>query len=132
MSEVKDVIDVLDLLEQRKNPALSCDKGLPVVMCFDYGEDGTFDRYTVIEFDHPVSKRHPYTWAYIGMSGNPFHPQGFGQHGEIQNYLMRGDFDNSNGKWGHLGTQVNFSSLPDDVKKYVAQDFESIGVTDAC
>lgn len=64
-------------------------------------------------------------FQYVGMSESPFHPQGFGQHGENQTPI---DVD----KWGwppamgrknHLGIRIPFSKLPMDCQKLVLQDY---------
>lgn len=55
------------------------------VRLFDSGgigaPDGSYDRYTAI-FD-AYNREHDVIDAwYLGMSEDPYHPQGFGQHGE--------------------------------------------------
>lgn len=74
--------------------------------CYDNGGT-TADRFTAIYLDQP--ERAPNTFACIGMSSEPFHPQGIGQHSTAQ--LGR-----------HLGKRVPFASLPADCRKLIAQD----------
>lgn len=76
---------------------------------YDCGEDGSFDRYTAVYQDG----------SYIGMSKHPFHPQGFGQHGELK------------GNWRYdlktehfLGKEISFDDLPDDCQRAVKQDLD--------
>ena len=73
---------------------------------YDNGGE-TADRYTVYysgrgSIDNGLR-------ACVGMSGSPFHPQGFGQHGYGQP-----------GK--HNGKRMDFQSLPADCQKLVKQD----------
>lgn len=81
--------------------------------CYDNGGE-SIDRYTVV-YCGTASRffggRHP----YVAMSGAPFHPQGFGQHGEHVRLIDRP-------KSSHLGKRVAFNSLPDDCRKLVMQD----------
>lgn len=70
----------------------------------------TLDRYTVI-YDLPENGRNCF-WS-IGMSENPFHPQGFGQHGAA----MPGS---------HLGEKIKFIQLPTDCQKLVNQDLTEV------
>ena len=66
--------------------------GLPrYVRCYDNGGK-TFDRFTVVFSGNYRSipnrrcraKNGPLDFQNVGMSESPFHPQGFGQHGEKQ------------------------------------------------
>jgi hypothetical protein len=69
----------------------------------------TFDRYTVVYLDQP--EREPNTFAAIGMSANPFHPQGFGQHCSAV-------------PGRHLGKRIQFNELPEDCKRLIEQDLK--------
>lgn len=96
--------------------------GVPrYVRCYD--GPSTFDRYTVL-FTGRYAGRPTGRVAYVGMSADPFHPQGFGQHGE-----MHGAGDAPNGwppKIGgscHLGTRINFADLPEDCQRLVLSDY---------
>lgn len=76
-----------------------------------YDSPDYIDRYTVY-YDRPkdwgITERGVYTC--VGMSANPFHPQGFGQH--------------STGVLGrHNGKRITFADLPPDCQKLVRQDF---------
>ena len=70
----------------------------------------TCDRYNVGYLDMPVPGRKNYIEC-VGMSENPFSPQGFGQYGEMI-------FPNHG-----LGKLVAFSSMPENCQKCVRQDF---------
>ena len=69
----------------------------------------TCDRYTItfkaIRVPH-VGLIYP----YLAASDNPFHPQGFGQHGEAR-------YDLSTNK--NIGKRIAFDELPEDVKRFV-------------
>lgn len=67
----------------------------------------TADRYTAVYMDQP--ERQPNTFAAVGMSERPFHPQGFGQHCTA----MPGR---------HLGRRVNRMDLPQDCRLLLKQD----------
>lgn len=72
----------------------------------------TIDRYTVV-YDELVTTIPDETmYSGLGMSENPFHPQGFCQHGEVHP-----DAD--------LGRQILFSELPADCQKAVELDMQS-------
>ena len=77
----------------------------PKVRCYDSGPDGSIDRYTVVYPDN----------SYVGMSGAPFHPQGFCQYGESETPIDRPT-------WRHLGRKIKFNSLPEDCQKVVLRD----------
>ena len=79
-----------------------------VCRIFDTGLDGPFDRYTVA-FKGCRLQGHGMVYPYLASSDNPFHPQGFGQHGESKEYLT--------GK--HLGKRVRFDSVPTDVQRFI-------------
>ena len=81
-----------------------------VLACYDNGEK-TIDRYCVLygaPFWVPEMGR---TVPYVAMSTAPFHPQGFGQHGEMRS------IDRS-----VLGKKIRFLDLPADCRKLVEQD----------
>ena len=87
------------------------------VKIYDNGGE-TFDRYTCVFTKKSIvskeQRRHYGTrFLYIGMSEHPFHPQGFGQHGEIEPQHIG----------GHLGKRIKFENLPEDCKKAVMQDY---------
>jgi hypothetical protein len=86
---------------------------------------GTFDRYTAVYLKPMIQKDgtrySPDSFAYAGMSTEPFHPQGFGQHGESD----RGPADFPPCRLGgrnHLGKRIRFADLPPDCQKLVLQD----------
>ncbi len=78
-----------------------------VCRIFDNGGD-SFDRYTVA-FKGYRLERYGMVYPYISSSENPFHAQGFGQHGESKQFLT--------GK--HLGKRVAFDTLPVDVQTFI-------------
>jgi len=77
----------------------------------------TCDRYTVVYTGRyqgyaPGSKY----FLVAGMSGAPFHPQGFFQHSECSGIPDRP-------KYAHLGKKIKFQDLPADCQKAVLQDY---------
>ena len=73
---------------------------------FDNGGE-TFDRYTVVFTDVKETRDSFYA---LGMSENPYHPQGFGLHCDA----IPGD---------HLGKEIEFLDLPYDCKRMVENEF---------
>lgn len=86
------------------------------VRCYDNNtkENGTFDRYTVVFTGHYTGTCGQ-RW-YVGMSQNPFHPQGIGSHGES-------DFTIDYPSYKHLGKKIRFDDLPDDCKALTIQTY---------
>ncbi len=76
---------------------------------YDNGGE-TFDRYTVVY--NALATGKPGVYEAVGMSEDPFHPQGFGQHCSA----MLGK---------HLGKRITFKQLPKDCQKLVTQDLEA-------
>jgi hypothetical protein len=75
------------------------------IQCYDNGGK-TFDRYTVVYMDDPEGRG---LFSCVGMSEDPFHPQGFGQHSAA----LPGR---------HLGKRIAFAQLPADCQKLVRRD----------
>jgi len=82
-----------------------------VCRIFDVGPDGSWDRYT-IAFKGYRNNNGPMVYPYIAASDHPFHPQGFGQHGENHSFLT--------GR--HLGKRITFEACPPDVQKFILQN----------
>ena len=81
------------------------------VRCYDAG-DSVCDRYTVCftgRYRHLTGGE----FVYLAMSCAPFHPQGFGQHGEMRS------IDRS-----VLGRKIRFTDLPPDCQLVVRLDCE--------
>ena len=74
--------------------------------CSDNG-GASYDRYTVVYMDEPQPGG--VVFGAVGMSGAPFHPQGFGQHCSA-----------SCGR--HLGRRIAFADLPADCQTLVKRD----------
>ena len=91
-------------------------KGIPrYIRAFDSPE--YLDRYTVIFTKKANTNSYGERWfIYVGMRTMPFHPQGFGQHGEMD--------DPRGGK--HLGKRIPFSALPVDCQTLVMNDYKDI------
>lgn len=82
---------------------------------------GTFDRYTCVFIKKSIISKEDRShygtrFMFIGMSCNPFHPQGFGQHGEIEPQNIG----------SHLGKRIKFEDLPEDCRKLVIQDYKDL------
>jgi hypothetical protein len=82
------------------------DSQFPRVKCYDDGGK-SFDRYTAVFLDMPENRQGCYT--ALGMSENPFHPQGFGQH--CMAMLGR-----------HLGKRIDSTKLPIDCQTAIRRD----------
>ena len=81
-------------------------KGNHQIAAYDNGGK-TADRYTVFYMDQ-VNPQTGYV-ALVGMSEDPFHPQGFGMHSE--------------GTPGpHNGERIFFCELPEKCRRLVLQD----------
>lgn len=98
------------------------------VRVYDNGGE-SFDRYTVVFTGRYRHKTGGSFW-YLGMSARPFHPQGFGQHGESDRQI---DYPT----YGHLGKKISFDGLPADCQRCVLQTYRDLwdlpkpGATDA-
>lgn len=92
------------------------------VRVYDNGGE-TFDRYTVL-FTGRYAGRPVGRTEYVGMSENPCHPQGFGQHGEIEGVpdAQRG-WPPAIGRKCHLGKRIAFTDLPDECQRVVMSDY---------
>ncbi len=91
---------------------------------------GSIDRYTVIFTGRAARQGGPDTrsqWPYLAMNAAPFHPQGFGQHG----FSWDRPADVRGSSWGgapmgrkcHLGTRIEFATLPEDCRRLVVDDY---------
>lgn len=85
-----------------------------VCKIWDSGES-YFDRFTVVFKSYRINGR--LTTPYLGLSEKPFHPHGFGCHGEFNPH--KGE---KPGK--HLGKRITFESLPIDCQKAVLNDLK--------
>ncbi len=83
------------------------------IRCYDNGESG--DRYTCVFTGRYTHKTGGEYW-YLGMSDDPFHPQGIGQSGTSPTQIDRP-------KYSHLGKKVSFEELPFKVKQYVIDTY---------
>lgn len=96
------------------------------VRCYDYGDE-VADRYTVVFTGHWPGKTRKY-YPYLAMSAAPFHPQGFGQHGESDTRPV----DTTVSAWPppvgrrcHIGVRIKFSDLPEDCRTYALWDYKN-------
>lgn len=93
-------------------------KGLPrYVRCYDNGGE-TADRYTVVFTGRYTQKTGGEHW-YLGMSGNPFHPQGIGMHGSSRTQI-------DSPSYGHLGKKVKFEDLTKECQECVLQTYKEL------
>src|SRR5574337_1684878 len=93
------------------------------VRCYDNGGE-TVDRYTVVFtglYTHKTGGSH---W-HLGMSAAPFHPQGFGQHGEhsVPVDSIHGKRPPAMGRKCHLGKRIPFLDLPKDCQRAAFEDY---------
>ena len=105
MSNIED-----DLNEREVQSPLDVSIDHPQLRVYDNGGE-SFDRYTVLRLDWAESRSYHLGGCVmaIGMSENPTHPQGFGQHTSAR--------DGS-----HLGKRIAFRDLPTSCQK-VAKHF---------
>ena len=107
------------LLERLSNPRSR------LVRCYDNGgmdNGGSIDRYTVAYLAPDWNCGRKY-FGHVAMNHEPFHPQGFGQHGET--YAAPVDFPCARmGRKNHLGKRIPFTELPKDCQKLVLQDLK--------
>lgn len=95
------------------------------VRCYDAGENGPCDRYTVVFCGRSFYGVFP----YLAMNAAPFHPQGFGQHGETAGKpcdVNRWGFAPIIGRKCHLGRRIPFTALPPDCQRLVLQDYREL------
>ena len=100
--------------------------GVPrYVRCYD-NDNTSVDRYTVVFTGHYRKKGE--NFQYLAMNSAPFHPQGFGQHGEHSSQIDVNEygFAPAMGRKNHLGKRIPFSALPPDCKQLVMQDYRNI------
>lgn len=103
------------LKKQRARAERLLPEGKPrYIRCYDNGGE-SFDRYTVVYTGRWAGKS-PWQCFFVGMSANPFHPQGYGQHGEAEGMIDRPSY-------GHLGKRIKFDDLPADCQRLVLTDY---------
>ena len=89
-----------------------------------YDNGRYFDRYTVV-----YTGRYRYktggSFMHVGMSHNPFHPQGVGQHGfsNRQIDVNTWGFAPAIGRKCHLGRRIEFGDLPKECQQLVRWDY---------
>jgi hypothetical protein len=101
--------------------------GVPrYVRCYDGGEE-LFDRYTVVYCGRWPCRGRRF-FFYIGMSKHPYHPQGFGQHGDSDRPIdVNADgWAPAIGRKNHLGVRIAFHDLPPDCQEVVIADYKEI------
>jgi hypothetical protein len=84
------------------------------IRCFD-NNGKSVDSYTVTFTGHYTHNTDHQYW-YLGMSSNPFHPQGVGQHGESDRQIDTPSYK-------HLGKKISFDDLPEDCKALTIQTY---------
>ena len=110
--------------------------GIPrQIRCYDNGGD-TIDRYTVVFTGAPSTtyQNGRRSYPYLAMNGCPFHPQGFGQHGDtLDRPCDLDDFGRVTrmGRSNHLGKRIDFRDLPPDCQRLVLADYREIWQLDA-
>ena len=89
--------------------------GIPrYIRCYDNGGE-TADCYTCVftgKYRHNTSGE----FLYIGMSSDPFHPQGIGMHGSSGKQIDKPTYS-------HLGKRVKFDVLPEKVQECIKQSY---------
>lgn len=70
-----------------------------------------------------------YTWyQYLGMSANPFNPQGIGMHAENRKQIdvNKSGFAPAIGRRCHLGKRIPFDELPFDCQRLAWRDYSML------
>ena len=108
------------------------------IRCYDAGEDGGADRYTVCYTGRTATLRckgYANEYPFVGMSASPFHPQGVGMHGSTANQPCDTIRSGKRGwnwppavgrKHPNLGLRIEFKGLPPDCQKLVVRDYVEI------
>jgi hypothetical protein len=110
-----------------KRQATLLPDGIPRwVRIYDNGGE-SIDRYTAVftgRYRHKTAGQ----VQYVGMNAAPFHPQGFGQHGESPDPIdtNRWGFAPAMGRKNHLGTRIVFTDLPPDCQRLVLSDYRDL------
>jgi hypothetical protein len=86
------------------------------VRIYDNG-GATADRYTVV-YTRKSDKYDGVRWyQHVGMSAQPYHPQGVCQHG------FSSDSQIDYPRYSHLGRKITWDDLPTDCQSVVAADY---------
>jgi hypothetical protein len=92
----------------------------PPIRCYDNGGI-TADRYTVVFLTPYFVDDTERAWfVSVGMSSDPYHPQGVGYHNETPRLIDEPTSD-------HLGKPIAFTDLPEKCRIMVERDLENIG-----
>lgn len=95
-----------------------------------YDNDQFADRYTaVFGKKATVWEDGTRTFDYVGMSADPFHPQGVGVHGETRWQpcdVNEHGFFPAMGRSNHLGKRIPFAELPEPCKQLVLGDYRAL------
>ena len=100
--------------------------GIPrYIRCYDndYDGQGSIDHFTVVFTGNYPGRQG--LCRYLAMSGAPFHPQGFCQHGESERVIDRPTCS-------HLGRKIHFLDLPGDCQLAVLQNYKHYWELWAC
>ena len=108
--------------KQKERAARIIPNGKPrYIRCYDNGGT-TADRYTCVftgnynNIGKPKRQFRASNFWYVGMSDNPFHPQGVGQHGESPRPIDRPTSS-------HLGKKIPYDKLSVHAQMLVMQDY---------
>ena len=102
------------------------------IRCYD--KPAAVDRYTVVYTGATAKRASGGQVPYVGMSENPCHPQGFGQHGSSDDPIDvdAGGGPPAMGKTCNLGTRVAFADLPEPCRQLVIRDYRELwGLSEA-
>ena len=106
------------------------------VRVYDAGPDGSADRYTVVFtgrynlLGRHRGERKDVEYWYIGMSADPFHPQGF-CHLDSSSQTIDVDeihhrWPPSYGKTGKLGKRIHWHELPAECQKAALHAYKEL------
>jgi hypothetical protein len=105
------------------------------VRCYDNGgvdAGGSIDQYTAVFTGQAAAMKMPgvaHQWPYLAMNSAPYHPQGFGQHGQSNHQpcdVNKHGWAPAVGRKNHLGKRIEFLDLPPDCQRLVFDDYLAI------
>ena len=104
--------------KQKDRYAKLVQNGIPrYIRCYD-NNGKSIDAYTVTFTGHYRDKSDGVFW-YLGMSSNPFHPQGVG-------YQNVSEFQIDRPSYSHLGKKIKYEDLPAECQTFVMITYLSL------
>lgn len=83
-----------------------------------YHKGDVADCWTIL-FTGSYRKNPRDRFLYLGVSNDPYHPQGIGTHGESETIIDRPAYS-------HLGKPSKYRDLPEPVQKFVMENYLAV------